>query len=386
MNNIKQVLLIILIGIVSLQCKEQQSKSVIRVWHGLHQKVGNLGDAQDDFNLMGEVTENDSIISLHYSLNNSLNVELSIARGRFGYRRNAGNGFFNADIPIEKLNEGMNNILLKTEDVKGKSDSILVSLEKFSSKNYPLPVEIDWAKVDNPQDVGQYVDGEWVIEKNGLRTVHSGYDRIFLIGDKSWQDYEVTVPVTINNIDKPEGDKRFRNGLGILLKFTGHINGGHRKFITKQPKHGYQPFGSIGWLRWNKGIPRIQFYSGFSDARLHNEEYLVETNVPYIMKMRCETLTEVPKGEVIWENWIHPKNGDKKNKLSEIPLEQQGITKYSFKIWMESEDEPADWKFSITQVSRNANRKGAFALLAHHINATFGNVSVKPLNYQKETK
>ncbi len=365
-----------------------QSEPIIRVWHGLHQKVGHLGDAQDDFNLMGEVSGPDSIVSLQYFLNDIAAVNLSIGRGRYGFKRNAGDGFFNADIPIKKLNPGINKIILSAEDIKGNIRSILVSLEKNSSTNYPLPVEIDWGNVVDPQDVGQYVDGEWVIEKNGLRTVHSGYDRIFLIGDKSWQDYEVMVPVTINRVDTSEGNKKFDNGVGILMRFTGHVSGGHRSFANAQPKDGYQPFGSIGWLRWIKHIheefSRIQFYSGFSDETLYNEKYCIEVNETYVMKMRCETLSKIPKGEVLWEKQIFPKNGDIRFELPEIPVEEEGITQYSFKIWEQDEFEPEKWNFQITQVSRNANRKGAFALLAHHVDATFGNITVSSLGSNRK--
>ena len=56
-----------------------------------------------------------------------------------------------------------------------------------------------------------------------------------------------------------------------------------------------------------------------------------------------------------------------------------GVTRYSFKIWAESEAEPASWDWEETQVSLDALRTGGAALLAHHVDATFGDLTVTPL-------
>jgi hypothetical protein len=49
----------------------------IEIWHGHQQKVGHLGTAQPEFNLMGRVGEPAKLLSLQYALNDSIPVELN---------------------------------------------------------------------------------------------------------------------------------------------------------------------------------------------------------------------------------------------------------------------------------------------------------------------
>jgi hypothetical protein len=71
----------------------------IEVWHGQQQKVGHLGLAQPEFNLMGRIQDPEKLLSLQYALNDSTPVELNFR----SYRRLARDGHFNADIPIASL-------------------------------------------------------------------------------------------------------------------------------------------------------------------------------------------------------------------------------------------------------------------------------------------
>ena len=76
------------------------------IWHGLRQKVGHLGIAQDDFNLLGSVSPADSIASLTYRLNEGPFIRLNFGEDTPGFRRFAGLGDFNADISIHDLRPG----------------------------------------------------------------------------------------------------------------------------------------------------------------------------------------------------------------------------------------------------------------------------------------
>jgi hypothetical protein len=77
----------------------------------------------------------------------------------------------------------------------GGSFTRTVSVEKQSAECV-LPFTIRWSDVKDPQDAGQYVDGRWVLAPQGLRTGQVGYDRIFLVGNRTWRDYEVRTTVT----------------------------------------------------------------------------------------------------------------------------------------------------------------------------------------------
>lgn len=333
----------------------------ITVWYGQHQEVGHLGPAQDDFNLMGCLWPPEQFQALSYTLNRAEPITLKIARGLTGFRRLARAGHFNADIPIRDLRPGKNHIVLTAVRTDSTHLSEDIYVHHHEQGTCPLPYTIHWQDVNHPQDVGQCVDGFWQLGPKGLRTGHTGYDRIFLIGNRSWQDYEVTVPVTIHYVPQKTGPRHGGNGVGLILRFTGHIAGGHRKFPPDQPKWGYQPFGAIGWLRWEKGLnrsaPKLEFYRGDNDQTIRHGLYRVRLEQTYQMKMRCHTLPDTPEGH--------------------------GVTEYSFKIWPHGKDEPQRWHWQATQTSEHALRRGGIGLLAHHVDATFGDVTAEPIDPER---
>ena len=346
-----------------------QSEPALEVWHGLEQRVGHLGHAQSDFNVLGNVADPDGVAALTYRLNGGPPQPLTVRPSfeeeddRNATRRLANPGDFNADIPLDSLQRGLNTVRLVARDELGNETSVTVAVTKQTGYS-ELPYGIDWSAVEDPQDVGQYVDGHWGLEEEGLRVRQMGYDRIFLIGEAAWQDYEVTVPVTVNDLDTLKGG--YQNGVGLIMRFTGHIVGGHRNFPDAQPKHGYLPLGGIGWLRWKaqaEGPPKRQLFRGDNDQTVNFGTTPIEVGVTYVMKMRAETLPDASDGA--------------------------GRTRYSWKMWREGADEPAypteaegrngaGWTF--VQTSEHALRRGSLGLLAHYADATFGDVLVTSLD------
>jgi hypothetical protein len=338
-----------------------ETRPDITVWGGLDRRIGHLGTAQADFNLMGHVGRWEVLATLSYSLNGGAPRALNWGQGAgdFGdYRRLAHNGDFNVDLPIAELQPGLNTISVHAVDQWGGEDLVTanVTLETGST---PLPLLVDWETFTDPQDAGQAVDGNWVLEAPGLRTASVGYDRIFLLGETSWQDFEVTCAVTIHEVQAVTGPLSDGAGLGFMPRFTGHVIGGFRNFPAAQPKWGYQPFGALTWLRWTGGAaasPAIQFYRGDSDV---TQNFGVAAGAvagaTLRLRLRCETLPDAPGGA--------------------------GVTRYSFKVWPDQSVEPAGWACEVVQESANALRQGSLGLLAHHVDVTFGDVVVSTLNY-----
>lgn len=329
---------------------------MINLWYGNEQRVGHLGVAQNDFNLLGDVEDPSFLSSLTCSINGSWpEWHLQVGGRPDGYgdgRRLARTGHFNADIPLDVLRPGENVITLTSNYQQGDPIRLTAYVE-LESGVYPLPALIVWSDVINVQDVGQCVDGDWGVQEAGLRTLHTGYDRVYLIGERTWRDYEVNVPVTVHRVDDDTGPQSGGNGVGILLRFQGHVVGGPRNFPPNQPKWGYQPFGSIAWLRWMNGndqAPEKQFYRGDGDGILGHGTHDIELGTTYHLKARCTTQPDAPDGE--------------------------GVTLYQFKMWEMNSEEPESWDFEETQMSATALREGGVVLLAHHVDATFGNVVV----------
>ncbi len=318
----------------------------IDIWHGLRQRIGHLGRAQDDFNVLGHASPHSSIRELTCRVNGGAPKALTFVR----YRRLVDDGDFNADIPLDLLTPGENTIRISARTADSIETFRELIVEKFDSGSAPLPMRIAWRDIDNPQDVGQYVDGKWEHTSAGLRNIQTGYDRLFLIGNKTWRDFEIVVPVTINRV-KGDGP-----GVGVVMRFAGHVVGGPLQAPDVQPKWGYLPFGAIGWLRWRNGTDtdtaRVQFYSGQSERKTNFGAYPVREGETHIMRLRCETL---------------PDDGD------------YGVTVYSFKIWHSDSTEPSAWAWRAPQRSKTALRSGGAALVAHYVDATFGDLKIKPV-------
>jgi hypothetical protein len=323
----------------------------IEVWHGLEQRVGHLGDAQDDFNLLGRVPQADQLFSLRYGVGDAIPVELSFR----AYRRLAADGHFNADIPIASLTPGPNRITLEARFADGSVARRAVTVTRLEGVS-PLPVAIDWAEVSDPQDVGQYVDGEWRQGEHGLRPAHVGYDRLFLIGERDWQDYEVTAEVTLHGVTAETAPASGGNGLGLILRFAGHSVGGAAGFPIAQPKWGYQPFGAIAWLRWQRGDPdgpAVRQFLGGGEGEVDHAAIALQPGERYVIKARAETLPDDAEG--------------------------RGVTRYAFKIWPAAAKEPAEWDWQEVYASQDALRRGGLGLVAHHVDASFGRIRVVPL-------
>ena len=93
------------------------------------------------------------------------------------------------------------------------------------------------------------MDGCWSVGSAGLRTQHTGYERLFPIGNDAWTNYQITVPITIHAVDPLLGPYSGDNGLGIHNAFAGHV----KDSATQQPSWAYRPFGAVAWLRWKDG-------------------------------------------------------------------------------------------------------------------------------------
>ena len=152
------------------------------------------------------------------------------------------------------------------------------------------------------------------------------------IGDTTWADYEITVPVTIHSISNG-------HGVGVLLRWMGHTD---FPVNCSQPKCGYLPLGAICWYRGN----RLEIYGNDGDI-LATQTRSLDLETVYMFKARVET---------------NPGIG--------------GL--YSFKVWEQGEAEPVGWDIT-GQESLSDPQNGSLMLISHHGDVTFGNLSISPI-------
>lgn len=335
-------------------------------WYGARQSVGQLGDAQPCFNVLGHVEGWRDLDTLAYRVTSRqppadplIHSTASTNTLSFReFRRLAADGDFNADIPLGILGPGENTVTITARLRDGREVSRAAVLVRANNPTPRLPFTIEWSRLRDVQDVGQAVDGLWVIENNRLRCRRPGYDRLFLIGGPEWRDCDVRTTVVVHAVESKLGRwSGGRPGLGLIPRFAGHGTGGYRHFPSGQPQWGYQPFGAIGWLRWRRAepdaAPDIQFYRGDRDAMKDVARLAVAKETTYALRLQCET---VP-----------------------VAADQTPTTIYRFKVWPADASEPRAWAFEETQHSAHALRAGGVALLAHEVDASFGDIRVSPV-------
>lgn len=216
----------------------------------------------------------------------------------------------------------------------------------YKDNTWPLPYSIDWKSVTNIQDVVQIVDGKWILDEAGIRThpAHVGYDRVIAIGDMTWKDYEVTVPITVHAIDTSSYGNPISvgSGFGVNLRWLGHTDS---PVVCSQPHCGWDPMGGSNWYSFTH--KRLQLSAKPPLRKVKSTTLQIEMGKSYWFKARVETITE---GSL-----------------------------YRFKVWEEgAEPEPPNWTLRKITTSLNPTQ-GSFLLVAHHVDATFGNVTIMSL-------
>jgi hypothetical protein len=307
---------------------------VIDVWYGTTQRFGHLGIPQPWVNILGNVwdPDGDGISSLTYSLNGGAPQALTVGPDPWRLVRA---GDFNVEIRYTRLGSGGNSVVLEATDARGATTTREVTVNWSGGNVWSNPYYVDWASVGDIQDVAQIVDGLWAVDGSTIAPVIPGYDRAVAVGDLTWQDYDVTVPITI---------QRFYGGapgVGILVRWAGHADD------TKQPH--YAPLlGALGWYRYypTQPVPWLAILGMDNENLAVDPNRVLNLGVPYIFKMRIETIG--------------------------------ADTRYRLKVWRAADSEPAGWDLE-GYGNDPARTRGSILLLAHRADATFGSVTITPL-------
>ncbi len=312
---------------------------LITVWYGLNQTFGPDGDPQKWVNVVGKVTSTAQLVSLSYTLNGGPSQTLSI--GPNGSRLIEA-GDFNIELDYTDLLPGNNTVLITaTDNAAGVGQAVVtVNYQPFAGAWTPGTYTINWAGGTKVNDVAQVVDGLWNIEAGKARAPIMGFDRLIAIGDLSWRDYTVTVPITINNMVLTKNP-----GIGIMVRWQGHFDAGN----ALQPVAGWRRLGALGWYRYEKGTPPTEGLQllGHGGRELGTKPITLTVGQTYIYKLNVTSSSNPNKPAT-----------------------------YSFKMWNATQAEPATWDI----VSEGANgepRSGSVLLVAHHTDASFGNVVVE---------
>ena len=347
------LILPVLLFFMLLQTNRAQATTdtppVIDIWYGLNQNFGQPGMPQEWIDILGTVSDTDATIArLFYSLNGGITKTLTI--GPDDYRL-AQPGDFNAEIAFSALQPGANNVTITAFDSLGNQSAVTVVVNYVTGSSWPMPFSIDWSIVTNIRDVAQVVDGKWTIGPDGLRPTQLDYDRAVAIGDQtSWTNYEVMVPVKVHGIDPnaPFGPPSGNPGVGFLVRWQGH----NPNNSIQQPNRGWERHGALGWYRFFKREDNT--FGG----RLTMVRNVTDTiNAGLDKKLNFETLYNFKLRSATAAN---------------------AQSYYHMKVWEASQPEPFAWDL-ISRGTVTSTNNGSLLLLAHHVDASFGNIQVTPV-------
>jgi hypothetical protein len=313
----------------------------IDVWDGDVQTFGDRGRSQQWINVRGSVGSFHGINALSFRLNGG--PSRALGRGP-DLRRLATPGDFNVELAYEELGIGANSIVIAARDVDGRESTRTVTVHRVHGPAPTLPWATHWASASGLGDHGYPVDGPWAVAGGAASPVALEYDRLFVVGDVTWTDYEVTVPITVKSLGPnaytSQSGTQAGHMVGLGVRWLGHTpmgSGNH------QPNRYWYPTGAFAWYLFGTG--RFELV-GNNDTPIRRVAAPYQLGVPYVYKVRVETISSTR-------------------------------TRYRFKVWRQSEPEPSSWPMDI--VVDGGPSAGAVTLLAHHAEAHFGDVVVEPL-------
>jgi hypothetical protein len=301
-----------------------------------------MGAPQRWVNILGRITPPSEVKSATYSLNGGPDVPLTV--GPDGVRLNSP-GDFNVEIDRNDLAAGTNSLTISAADKSGRRVSGSVVIEYSAHRGIPPALAIQWNTPASIQDAGQVVDGRWAVGPEGVRSAETGYDRIMAIGDMSWRDYELRVPVTVHRIDPAYDNPKGGAGAGLIVRWKGH-----EAWNDRRPREGWWPLGAAAWYGWEPDLPYPHLMLHGNRGRLMSRsgrDRRLTPGVRYLFKLRAQTNAG------------------------------QGTT-YSFKVWKDGMREPEGWDLTGREDSSQPSA-GSALLITHHVDASFGDVTITPV-------
>lgn len=308
----------------------------IDVWYGLDQSFGAPGEGQEWINILGNVAG--EIASLSYSLNGGPARALSLGSDT---RRLQNPGDFNVDIAYSELNGSAvdDQVTITATLTNGQVYNRNVTVDYVSGQDWAPNYSIDWATVTDIQDVVQVVDGTWAVSAAGVRPVDLGYDRLLVLGDQSWDNYELNLTIKMNDLHNEDPLGRDGGGLAIGMLWNGHNDS---RFAGMQPHTGYEPGAAFFYTHLFKS----HSYDKFSEV-LGITSYSLDEGATYNFTVR---------------------------------VEQVGLydRQYSLKVWEVGTSEPVGWTLQTIETFTigEAPATGSIYLNAHYYDVTFGDLSV----------
>jgi len=325
----------------------------INIWYGDTQDFGFLGNPQTMINILGDVSDPPHVTSLTYSLNGVYQGPLSFDSD--DCPRLVADGDFNIEIDTVDLVDGPNTVVITAIDAYDNQSTKEVTVNYSAGNTWPEPYSINWSEETEITDVAQIVDGRWELETGELETdsirpikslnesgkLEIGYDRLVAIGDIAWDNFEVTVPIKIHSFDGSN-----TGGVGIIARWQGHF-----VYAGEQPGMGWWNIGAYGYYRNRDAGPNLVLRTGHDPSTVKPADPQVQLSLGTTYNFKLRVRTRSPG--------------------------QSGF--YSFRVWRAGQPEPSWWHIKSQDEPPEQLFNGSVLLVAHHTDASFGDVTIVPV-------
>ncbi|MEM8902278.1 MAG: LamG domain-containing protein [Actinomycetota bacterium] len=322
----------------------------VEVWHGTQGPFGELGRAQPLFNIIGSASDPDGVAEVRFTPPGA-EEPIVAGLGPNGRRLVSARSFV-LEVPASSVGSSATIPVVVVDD-GGDETTVQVPITDSDANAADLPVVIDWRGEDGAgdtvDDFADVIDGRWGLSNGEVVTDEVGYDRLVAIGDTSWQDYEVLVPIVVEDIADIVGPNSNAPGVGVIMRWNGHnvLSGD-----APQPLQGFRafegqqsPFGAISWFRFGGVGGRFQL-------------------VDHQNSVRAADPGQFPNGV---RHWLR----------AQVTTESDGRSVYRAKMWQAGEREPDGWTLEFTTVNDGLEPdRGSLLLVAHEVDARFGRVTV----------
>ncbi len=326
--------------------------ATITIWHDETPDFGFLGTPQRWANVQGQISDSDGVDTVEYRLNDQVWVAMQLGSD---VRRLTGNGHFNIDLLLDDLVSGANTLTIRVTDNDASVTTRTLTVRKASPVDtWALPVTVDWSSKSNLTELAQPVDGQWRVIGGRLNNIDDGYDRIMALGDVAWTNYEVEVAITLNSIHANANDApSYGPGVGFALRWNGHnttVDADAQPLIGFRPDGASPtPFGAIFFWRDRVGVAPAAF-------ELYDQNNVIRG---------IEATNVMSVGETF---------------VFKAQVTGSSPTTYRLKAWKSGTPEPAAWTIDYTTIGSPVEpASGSLALIAHEVDANFGDVTVRSL-------
>lgn len=330
------------------------SVPVIEIYGGRDRQFGFTGDPQPTVSITGVVRSPTGNFSVFWKLDDGEFEELQpdpastriISKGEFSIeleKEMISSELEGTEMVIEAreapttLEVELDDGTVQTEIVPGATNSITLKLSLLLPVDQGPDRTVTWGG-DDLDLHAQIANGGWHLVPGGVAPLEPGPQRILLIGDQSWSNYEVELSFVPGDLAPADAPEPVLPWAGVYLGWRGFDP------VSVASNDVLRTAGGAGFGQGDGGVTVV----GIRDETefiANSGPIELTPGVRYRMRAQAKTVREG--------------------------------TEVRMRMWIDGEPEPDHW--TVETINTGAPNGGSLALVAHRWDIVFGTVTITPL-------